>query len=109
MYKIIFMALIAIAATSPAYGYKVYGLGNSSCGEWLNERKSEQVSLSEAAMEHWVLGFLGGAGWRGYALKNSGTQAVTAWLDQYCAENPLESMADATANLARELNRLDAK
>ena len=78
--------------------FLVYGEGNSSCGEWTSKRNL-------AANAAWLVGFVSGAGFVSPApFKKTDTAGLEAWMDTYCAEHPLVSIADAAGKLVDELS-----
>lgn len=76
--------------------YEVFGAGNGSCGEWRAGR-SEPDHIVRLT---WAQGFLSGAGWRGGKVRFADPDAVNAWIDDYCAQHPLDTLSRAAANLA---------
>ena len=96
-------------AADPGKSFTIYGAGTKSCGNWLADRKEgqamEQVELS------WALGWLSASGaWLGVEhpgsyLRETDANAIAAWLDKYCRDNPLKSIADASSSLALELSK----
>lgn len=90
-------------AADPAPRVMIYGVGASSCGTWLADRQAQrhQFDLS------WILGFLSASGsfaaLAGGHLSETDANAVAAWVDKYCRDNPLKNIADASGNLFVEL------
>jgi hypothetical protein len=58
-------------------------------------------------MVSWVLGFLTAAGSYNVRgdLRETDHDAVSAWLDKYCREHPLNTFKDAAASLVDELSK----
>jgi hypothetical protein len=93
----------------------VYGYGMVSCGQWLKDTKDKPIVA--AAGTQWLLGYvtaltrLGAAyGIPGKAgpippLARSDADAMTAWVDNYCAEHPLEQFEEAALWLSIELRK----
>ena len=82
------------------YGYKLYGHGNSSCGEWLSKRKSDDY-LGELA---WIQGWVSAAGrYRKYELKDTDADSMAAYVDKYCRQNPLLGVNNAAHQLVEAL------
>lgn len=101
---ILFLAVITTLLSPVSHGgYMAYGHGTKSCGTWTNERSTEDISLDEAAMRGWVLGFLGGVAWTGIEHRGADSNGMLAWIDNYCQANPLDNVSDAAAELAIEL------
>ena len=82
----------------------VYGAGTASCGKWLADRQTPPLHNNELS---WVLGFLTASGSLfeelHLRLRQTDADAVAAWVDKYCRENPLKDIGDASANLVIEL------
>lgn len=83
--------------------YEVYGAGTVSCGKWLADR-TNGTWYDEA---DWVLGWLSAAGYYEVHgdLRQTDSDAVAAWLDNYCRDNPLKSLSDAAGHLVRALSK----
>jgi hypothetical protein len=84
----------------------LYGAGASSCGKWLADRQSPIHSVEL----NWVLGFLTASEdfigqFHLPSPRQTDSNAITAWVDKYCRENPLKSIADASVNLVLELSK----
>jgi hypothetical protein len=67
-----------------------YGAGESSCGTWLTDRRANNWFDDL----EWVLGWVSAAGYCHVqqgpgALRLTDRDAITAWLDKYCREHPL--------------------
>ena len=82
-------------------GYTIYGHGNSSCGEWLAERKKD--GWGTIVKEAWVIGFVSGAGYTGPPMKQSDTAGLLAFMDQHCTSHPLEKMEAGARALVNRL------
>lgn len=83
--------------------FKVYGHGNSSCGEWTSQRRSERAVQTNAT---WVAGFVSGAGYgSSRPLRETDTAGIIAWMDARCAAHPLEAIAEAAAALVVEMTK----
>ena len=98
-------ALVVLGSTVLAQNsgpYQVYGQGHTSCGTWVTEHATN--SPNAAAQLAWVLGFVSGYGYtRPGELNETGPDAVTAWIGNYCQAYPLESLASATGTMVHEL------
>jgi hypothetical protein len=84
-----------------------------SCGAWTNEIRG---TTKRAQLEAWVLGFLSGWGETISSapeslvvardpLANTTTAAVIAWMNNYCAQHPLDVLTEATRHLMDEILR----
>jgi hypothetical protein len=100
------IASLALVEVAKAEGRDYFGVGGDSCGAWINAR-----AKSDAARHgSWVLGYISalnvwGVIGREDALKNVDAAGIYQWLDTYCQENPLETIATAAGKLVRELDR----
>jgi hypothetical protein len=97
--QIVLCAVLFAAASTlslPANGGNITigGSGGESCESWAEHRP-------HGAYTQWVLGFISGAAWRASSsetfdpLDGTNARGVWAWIDNYCAANPLEKIADA--------------
>jgi hypothetical protein len=81
-----------------ACAYEALGPGVISCGTWTAERRTPNA-ITAVMAESWVLGFLSGIGFVGQSgsdpLHGSHAEAVSAWIDNYCKANPLDSVGKA--------------
>jgi hypothetical protein len=92
----------------------LYGAGGASCGSWLADRNNLKQNIEatfRSTVElNWVLGFLTASeNFLGElhlpSPRHTDANAVAAWVDKYCRENPLKNIADASANLVIELSK----
>jgi hypothetical protein len=98
------VAVILFAGTAGAAdngNYTAMGWGNGSCGSWTAARRTPQGMQARGNGE-WVLGFLSGAGAMGLSqgydpLHGTDPEGVLAWVDNYCRDHPLESIAEAAS------------
>jgi hypothetical protein len=95
--------LSAFAATALAEeNYDLFKYGSQSCDEWV--RHSD---LTEAETPKWLLnlvaGLSQGGGYRIDLQKEIKPDEARAWLDGYCAANPLDGLAVAATALTNEL------
>lgn len=91
--------------------FKVLGEGSSSCGQWTKDRleKESWAALAKAA---WLRGFItahnfigGGTGvWSNNLTQGTDYEGIMGWVDNYCAQHPLDNIADAAQALVVELN-----
>jgi hypothetical protein len=86
-------------------GVLVIGYQTTTCGTWTKERRG--ASLSRAAYEGWITGFL--SGWAiaqkptRNPLADLDSEAVLAWTDNYCSAHPLDILSVAGVALMNEL------
>lgn len=89
----------------------VYGPGGTmSCGYWLQARKAETDVMKTAALLGltWTQGWISAAGAyapSGITLRAVDRYAVEAYLDNYCADHPLDRLAFAARALVEDLAR----
>ena len=77
-----------------------------SCGQW--PKGVDYHTPDKAFMLNWVLGFLSGVGTSPTSpdlLANTDNASIAAWIDNYCAANPLDTMLVAATKLRWELDR----
>ncbi|PAY02909.1 hypothetical protein CKO50_02770 [Pseudoalteromonas sp. HM-SA03] len=103
--KTVAIALIVSISSFSSHAAMTYGFGNNSCGQWTKERASK--SMNSRYQEVWVLGFITGTGLvleaSGKAQKVTDSDAAMAYIDNYCRENPLSSIMEASQMLVFEL------
>ena len=99
--RLIWSALLLWATNTNAAdpGPMIYGFGALSCGKWL---AAAQNSVDRGLNTAWVLGWVSAAGSYGH-LPDTDAEAITAWIDNYCRDHPLDKIADASAALVQEL------
>lgn len=86
--------------------------GAQSCGTWTASRTNPAANdLRDEILEGWVMGFVTGhnfynesASMTGYGVS---PDALFAWVDNYCAANPLENIITAAAELVKALKAQD--
>jgi len=99
------LAVLLIGGTAWALqpgGYKVFGHGSQSCGSWTAAK--EEKEYKQITFRSWANGYL-----TAYSLwvendylgpvSNSDGAGAWAWIDNYCQENPLKSVAKAAVQL----------
>jgi hypothetical protein len=101
-------ASIPAQAQSPLRQFQSYGFPeNDSCGEWTSNRALG--NRAPQGLEGWVLGFVTAANIYGSndgrLGEGSGSKGMLAWIDQYCACNPLDTVLTASAKLIIELKK----
>jgi hypothetical protein len=99
--KIVVLGLmLAFSIPAQAQNIMVLGVGNASCGSWLQSRRSNNY-FSEA---NWVVGFLSAAGVYGdygNILANTDSNGVLYWVDNYCRSNPTKPIIEASKAFVR--------
>ncbi len=105
MKKFFVVVLLSIFWITNCYAVVIIkGPGNLSCGTWTkdqNDRHSRNFYMS------WVLGFLSG---HAYALNESvlkgiDINAIEGEINKYCAENPINDIADASIETYIKIQR----
>lgn len=108
------ICLLILCVAGPVRGQgtkQAIGAGvGISCGAWLEERNSSNQWVQTG---QWALGYLSGAATYSTWLRTDDSpdpgldplrdldgQAVFAWLDKHCRENPLISVLTALGNFA---------
>jgi hypothetical protein len=78
--------------------------GARSCGEWIQSH-AEANSWTALVEESWVIGYLSGMAMTSNTDFVHGTdnQSIFLWISNYCQANPLNDVADASDELARQL------
>jgi hypothetical protein len=103
-------SLAFVAACSQAAQAQEYLVFNypeaDSCSSWSQERASNKPSQ---AVEGWVLGFVSGRNrygpGDGLLGAETNSTSLVAWIDRYCAQNPLDTVTKAAMELVKELER----
>jgi hypothetical protein len=90
-----------------AQGFVTWGAGTKSCGDW-TAGHYDPNSLEAVAQNAWLGGFLTAADAYGAPESSAPQQsfnAVTAWMENYCSANPLDTITTAAIALRIELQR----
>jgi hypothetical protein len=80
--------------------YTVYGAGTQSCGKWMAEKNP----LVHGNVDSWVLGYVTALGGVASA-RTTDSQAIIAWVENFCRANPLTGVHEAAAALVVELSK----
>lgn len=102
------LTLPGISRSAPASqspGIMLRYMGVLSCGEWL-ATKGDYKSRERSMPLNWALGAVSGISMatKQDLLADVDQASVAAWLDQYCAANPLDGLPDAVRALVNELS-----
>ena len=109
---LILAAIAAAVITQPSASNAqsmVYGGGNASCGTYISYKNQDAVLYGAA--QTWTTGYLTAMGQQlriADLLAGTDLNGVTAWLDNYCAQNPIESYYTANYQLVIFLARRQA-
>lgn len=80
----------------------LYGPGTRSCGAWTADRKTESAWLGQA---NWLTGVVSAANmFAEQPPRETDSQAIAAWIDNYCSANPLSGLSDAVGGLLTALD-----
>lgn len=96
-------ALLAAPAAHAQTFFHSKWMGNISCGSW---PRNEPIGTDNKSLRlNFILGFLSGrASATGIdIMADTDIESISAWLDNYCAANPLASLMEAAKPLEKEL------
>ena len=94
-------------APLPPRDYHILGVGTISCADWTKETKA---AIAHSQNQAWILGYLTafnrfGPDNTGDVMGKTGNREALAWFDNYCVENPADSVNKAAGALILELER----
>ena len=95
--------LFFISAASPQQGRTVIGDGIASCGSWTEQRKLKSTKAS--FMQAWVLGYATAENFSSSEqsdfLEHASIDApgLYGWVDNFCRDNPLSTVVQASQRL----------
>jgi len=102
----LWVGMTPVIAADKSGAYTIRGPGTVSCGTWTQDRQSRgHLAFQDSA---WVSGYVTAVNnylWRGKDIA-AGIDAsgLDAWVDNYCASHPLDSIANAAEALVAELH-----
>jgi hypothetical protein len=97
---LLYAAMLAPAHAAAPGEFHAYGEGLSSCGKWRAARKGNNWY----EVGQWVFGWVSAAGAYGErGLRATDSQALAAWVDNYCSAHPLDTLHQAASALVDEL------
>jgi hypothetical protein len=106
----IITAALAFCPVAQADQYMIKGVGGHSCGRWLSDRQAgDYQAIGALTKEAWVQGYI--TAYNEWAFQRpdvtAGTDAdgIFAWIDNYCASHPLDTVAVAIRRLLVSLDR----
>ena len=82
-----------------------YGAGMVTCAEWQKYRSTGDKAAT-LQLQAWIDGFLSGYNMASdvdFIVPRPQTVAYYAWIDNYCTQNPLNVVMQATLALKNEL------
>lgn len=117
-HRILLLVLTAITFSTDAMAQRaapVIGVGLFSCGQYLAHRQDDKQSYrapQTGIYVSWVWGYL--SGYNNFSshkliLELPSETSVVAYLDKYCAANPLGSVLGGTSCLMADLGGWGAK
>jgi hypothetical protein len=92
----------ALMGSPPPVPHTSYGPGLSSCGAWVEARKSHDLSTVNF-MNSWAAGFISATGRLSAGMQSTDNDAVLTYLDTFCGAHPLVSFENAVVHLTTEL------
>ncbi|HWK31083.1 MAG TPA: hypothetical protein VNR20_03265 [Terriglobales bacterium] len=108
----------AVNAFAQNRGRWIYGVGNTSCGGWVENRrqvvalKGGTSTLNDKDLTmyivqaSWVLGFISGAGWDSVSAvttRETDMNGIFVAVDKACAEDPTHDISDAAMKVFVDL------
>lgn len=98
--------LLTMPTTSKAQVTNAITIGNPSCGEWVNPNTPIGMRYNNKS---WLFGFI--SAFNVFYVKQMGkellsdlvTYDISAWMDKYCKENPLNKISQGVPALYKEL------
>jgi hypothetical protein len=93
--------LLITGSQAASQGVWIMGDGQKSCGAWTADRSDNVRHQMEL---DWVLGFVSGRNWDNpdKQARFADDDAVAAYIDNYCALNPLHAVAGAAAEVVHD-------
>lgn len=105
-------AILLLALTQFAHAGEIKGAGATSCGSWIEDRRKN----NHFVQLNWVLGFVSSYNHFAYSgsgpdgvFGNADPNAIAGWLDNYCRENPLDTVYKGSVQLIKELQQRASK
>lgn len=105
----LFLIMQAAHAEDPAKGVVIWGIGQISCGRFIQERerRAGPYGSYDATFRQWLLGFITALNWAGPdrrdLLAGADAEGAMLWIENYCRARPLDTFFDAALALRREL------
>ena len=102
--KFVFFIILNTTASIAHADSTLMGVGNVSCGKYLQMSKNPSDFVHANA---WILGYLSGlnvARGRSDFLKNTDREAIEAAVALYCQENPLDNLWQAAFSVGVRLS-----
>ena len=100
------LLLVSVSPLAQGGAYRLYGAGSYTCAYWTQERALPGWQY----LGQWVLGFVSAYGhYHGNVLSRADAGEITAFMDNYCRQNPMSGILDAAAALVEELKNEELK
>jgi hypothetical protein len=101
---------VMLLAADAARAYFIWGTGEQKCSDFVGAKiEYDHAGNSRDHLAHlnWIKGFITGINWAKDSdiARDLDIETVRAWVDAYCRENPLESIAHASEELVVALER----
>lgn len=106
---IVCLTCVTVAAQDRAVGVATWGIGQISCGRFIQERERRAGAHGpyDATFRQWLLGFITALNWmdpdRRDLLEGSDAEGAMLWVENYCRAKPLDTFLDAALALRQEL------
>lgn len=103
--------LTGAAAAEEAREVSIWGIGQISCGRFVQERErpAGPYGAYDATFRQWLLGFITALNWsdpqRRDRLAGTDAEGAMLWVENHCRTQPLDTFFDAALALERELSR----
>ncbi len=99
------VVLLSWGQPAAAFTWTVIGEGYTSCGAWT--KSSRQDGVLHWQRVQWIFGFVTAAAYytRSDFAKNTDNDGLLGWIDNYCRDNPLDDISDATVALVKALKK----
>jgi len=97
------MLVVAVMTFTPVHAQTITVMGSRSCGQWA--AVSGDPTVERAVIKNWLTGFMSGLamGQGKDILEQTDADSIYLWMDNYCRENPLNSLSNGGNTLYHEL------
>jgi hypothetical protein len=106
--SLITLPVLCQARPNQEGAYEVLGVGTVSCAVWTKDRV-DRASDRHFINGAWVQGYLTAVNLfsdgPSHIAKGIDDDGVMAWIDNYCAQHPVDSLTVAAKALVEELNK----
>ena len=103
-----FAVLFSSTVSAQSESGGIVGAGALSCEQMLSHLSEVQTEAAEVVYQAWVHGYLSGLNILQFYMERNNANVVDGggnwlWVQNYCRNNPLEDVAQATIELFNEL------